>query len=65
MVYSNLLSSSFFWILSTLIVIAGLLPDLFVKALEALKVRFRTIYPGNAYMGTQKLGPKLVQTTYL
>lgn len=64
MVYSHLLSSSFFWILSTLIIVAGLLPDLFFKALEALNFRLRTIFPGNEAMGTKKLGSKL-QTTYL
>jgi hypothetical protein len=65
MVYSNLVSSSFFWVLSTLIIVAGLLPDLFFKALEALDFRFRTIFPGNEPMGTKKFGPKLTQTTYL
>ena len=65
MVYSRLLSSSFFWILSTLIVVAGLLPDLFFKALEALNFKLRTIFPGNDKMGTRKRGPKLIQTTYL
>lgn len=65
MVYSNLLSSSFFWILSTLIIVAGLLPDLFFKACEALNFRFRTVFPGNHAMGTKKTGPKLIQTTYL
>lgn len=65
MVYSNLLSSGFFWTLSTLIIVAGLLPDLFFKALEALNFRFRTIFPGNEPMGTKKYGTKLMQTTYL
>lgn len=65
MVYSKLLSSSFFWVLSTLIIVAGLLPDLFFKALEALNVRFRTVFPGNDAMGTKKRGPKFIQTTYL
>jgi hypothetical protein len=65
MVYSNLVSSSFFWVLSTLIIVAALLPDLFLKALEALNFRFRTIFPGNEPMGTKKFGTKLVQTTYL
>lgn len=65
MVYSNLLSSSMFWLLSTLIVVAGLLPDLFFKALEALNLKFRTVFPGNETMGTKKVGPKLVQSTYL
>jgi len=65
MVYSRLLSSGFFWTLSTLIIVAGLLPDLFFKALEALNVKLRTIFPGNDAMGTTKRGPKLIQTTYL
>lgn len=65
MVYSNLLSSSFFWLSSTLIIIAGLLPDLFFKALEAINLKFKTIFPGNESMGTKKKRQKLIQTTYL
>jgi hypothetical protein len=65
MVYTNLLSSSFFWILSSLIIVTGLLPDFFFKALEALNFRFKTIFPGNQKMGTKRLRPKLIQTTYL
>lgn len=65
MVYSHLLSSSFFWVLASLILVAGLLPDLYFKAVEALNFKLKTVFPGNSEMGTKFHGPKLVQSTYL
>lgn len=64
-VYSNLLSSAFFWLLSILILVAGLLPDSYFKAVEALNFKLLGVFPGNSGMGTKVRGPKLIQTTYL
>lgn len=65
MVYTNLLSSSFFWALSALIIVTSLLPDYFFKSLEALNIELPRIFPGNKAMGTRKLGSKLSDTTHL
>lgn len=65
MVYSHLLASASFWVLASLILVAGLLPDLYFKAVEALNFKFRTVFPGNEEMHTKVRGPKLVQSTYL
>jgi hypothetical protein len=65
MVYSHLLASATFWILASLILVAGLLPDLYFKAVEALNFKLRSVFPGNDEMKTKVRGPKLVQSTYL
>jgi len=54
-----------FWLLTCVIMVAGLLPDLTIKAFDSFHLAFRTIYPGNEAMGTKKHGPKIIQTTYL
>ena len=47
-VYTNLLSSPSFWILSIVITVAALLPDFTSKSMEIMGIKPRTIYPGNS-----------------
>lgn len=54
MVYSYLMSSLSFWVISTLIIVTALVPDLTFKTLEALNIRVRKIFPGNKEMGTRR-----------
>ncbi|XP_059618975.1 phospholipid-transporting ATPase IF isoform X2 [Phlebotomus argentipes] len=45
-VYSNLLSSLTFWLLCIVVVVAALIPDFTIKALQALNVNCGSIFPG-------------------
>lgn len=65
MVYNNLLASPTFWMLSLLIMTAGLLPDMTLKAFDSLNLRMRTVFPGNEKMGTLKFRSRLIETTPL
>lgn len=67
-VYTKLLSSGSFWILSSVAMVAGLLPDYTLKAISALDIKLKKLYPGNSQMGTRrskKVAPIDSQTTYL
>lgn len=45
-VYSNLLAAPTFWLLSLVIIIAALVPDLILKALQAMGVHIQ-FFPGD------------------
>lgn len=64
MVYARLLSSGSFWLLSVVVIVAGLLPDYTLKALQAINVSFSNFYPGSRRKKT-KVAPTFSQTTYL
>jgi hypothetical protein len=68
-VYTKLLSSASFWILSTVVTVAALLPDFTFKAMEALNIMPKTIYPGNEEYKRRKLLKNrdcdTTETTYL
>jgi len=53
MVYTYLLSSLSFWVVSLIITVAGLLPDFTFKAFELVQSEIRTLFPGNDKMGTK------------
>ncbi|XP_055682431.1 phospholipid-transporting ATPase IF isoform X2 [Lutzomyia longipalpis] len=53
-VYSNLLSSLTFWLLCLVVVIAALIPDFTIKALQALNVNCSSIFPGQKKVPTTK-----------
>lgn len=46
-VYTNLLKSMSFWMLSIVVTVGALLPDFTFKTMEALKILPKTIFPGN------------------
>ncbi|XP_070504807.1 phospholipid-transporting ATPase IF isoform X2 [Chironomus tepperi] len=66
MVYAKLLMNPSFWIFSTIITAAALLPDFTIRAFNILNLGPGRFFPGNARMATsRKVGPLLSQTTYL
>jgi len=66
MVYAKLLMNPSFWIFSTIITAAALLPDFTIRAFSVLNLGTGKFFPGNAKMSTnRKVGPLLSQTTYL
>lgn len=62
-VYTNLLSSPSFWILSIIIIVSGLLPDFTLKAMDIMGMKPRTIYPGKSKISKTKI--ENFETTYL
>ncbi|KAG5670176.1 hypothetical protein PVAND_000457 [Polypedilum vanderplanki] len=64
MVYTYLLSAPSFWIISLIVVVAGLLPDYTLKSMKAINIKFGRFYPGVDRRKT-KIAPILSQTTYL
>lgn len=62
-VYTNLLSSPSFWILSIVITVAALLPDFTSKSMEIMGIKPRTIYPGKSKNFKVKVDN--YETTYL
>jgi hypothetical protein len=67
MVYTKMLTSTIFWILSTVIIVASLLPDFSFRAFTTINIGVGSIFPGNARMGTKKrkIAPLTHETTYL
>lgn len=64
MVYTYLLSAPSFWIISIIVVVAGLLPDFTLKAMKVVNIKFGRFYPGSERRKA-KIAPILTQTTYL
>jgi hypothetical protein len=64
MVYSYLLMAPSFWTVSLVIIVAGLLPDFTLKAMQAVNIKFGRFYPGSGKRKS-KITPVLSQTTYL
>lgn len=53
-VYTNLLSSLTFWLLCIVVVVAALIPDFTIKALQALNINCGSIFPGPKLPTTSK-----------
>lgn len=68
-VYTMLLQSASFWVLTSVVTVAALLPDFTFKTMEALRILPKTIYPGNDEYKRRKLlknrGFDTTETTYL
>lgn len=67
-VYTKLISSLSFWILTCVVTIAALLPDFTFKSMEILNIMPKTIYPGNKKNEKKNLiqnSHDLRETTYL
>uniref|UniRef100_A0A1L8DEI0 Phospholipid-transporting ATPase n=2 Tax=Nyssomyia neivai TaxID=330878 RepID=A0A1L8DEI0_9DIPT len=64
-VYSNLLSSLTFWLLCIVVVVAALIPDFTMKALEALNINCGSIFPGPKAADKSKSRCKLFEMARL
>lgn len=64
-VYNNLLASPMFWLLSTLVIIACLVPDYAIKVCKVLNLRVNHFYPGSREQARQKKQRGDIESTYL
>lgn len=64
-VYTNLLGSPTFWLLSIVIIIAALIPDFARKAYISLNLNVEKIFPGASKSARDAFFKRKVETTYL
>jgi hypothetical protein len=65
MVYTYLLAAPSFWVVSAIVIVAGLLPDYTLKAMQAVNIKFGRFFPGSGSRRKAKIAPSPSQTTYL